>query len=63
MTASNSPSVESDTISRMLNSEERRFNEWLARLVENGIGDKTAATELVAVVNRHAALKMLQINL
>lgn len=60
MTASRNISVDADTVSRLLESEEKCFNEWLERLTKNGIEDKAAASAIVASANRYDGLKMLQ---
>ena len=60
MTASQNVSVDGDTFAGFISSEERRFAEWLDRLIKNGIEDKEAAAELVAITNRHDVLAKIQ---
>lgn len=60
MTASQNVSVDGDTFAGFIRSEERRFKETLDRLIKNGIEDKKAAAELVAITNRHDVLAKIQ---
>lgn len=60
MTASQNVSVDGDTFAGFIRAEERRFGEWLERLIKNGIEDKEAAAELVAITNRHDVLAKIQ---
>lgn len=60
MTASRVASVDAETVSQLLEAEERNFHDWMERLMKNGVEDTNAAAAVLAATNRHAALKMLQ---
>lgn len=60
MTASRTVSVDADTFAGFIRSEERRFKETLDRLIKNGVEDKEAAADLVAITNRHDVLSKIQ---
>lgn len=60
MTASHVASVDAETVSRLLEAEERNFHDWMDRLMKNGVEDKNAAASVLAATNRYDALKMLQ---